>query len=88
MAHAISERQKLTPPQLGRLWGLDPNKIIRWILSGELRAINAAARASGRPRYLIDRADIAAFEHQRAVGAPQRAPRRKRKTAGVVEFIS
>ncbi len=33
----IATRTKLTPPELGRRWGLDPHKIVGWIRSGELR---------------------------------------------------
>ncbi len=32
-------RTKLTPPQLGKLWGISPDKIVAFIRSGELRAI-------------------------------------------------
>lgn len=78
MATAIAERQKLTPPQLARLWGVDPNKIIGFIKRGELRAMNAAANLGGRARYLIDVADIAEFEARRAVVPPAPITRRKK----------
>ena len=33
----FAERQKLTPPQLARLWGIDPHKIIQLDRRGELQ---------------------------------------------------
>jgi CHAT domain-containing protein len=88
-AERIAKRQKLTPPQMAAEYGVDPNKVIGWIVGGELRAINAAANLGGRPRYLIDRADIEAFESNRAVAQPAAAPRRKRSnlSAGLVRHF-
>jgi len=71
-------RAKLTPPQLARLWGISPDKVLNWIRSGELRAINVAATPGGRPRYLIDRTDVQAFETRRAVVAVIPLHRRKK----------
>ncbi|MGA2259562.1 MAG: helix-turn-helix domain-containing protein [Thermoguttaceae bacterium] len=75
-------RTKFSPPTLAARWGLDKAKIIGWIRSGELRAINAAAKRGGRPRYLIDVEDIQAFEQVREVlpACPQRRVRRNRHT--------
>ena len=85
MAKTLSlPRTKLTVPQLARQWGLDPHKVITWIKSGELRAINGAKDSNScRPRFLIDVADIAAFEQAREVipaCPPPRARRARRST--------
>ena len=70
--------QKMTPPKLAELWGVSPDKIIGFIRSGELRAIDISSnRGSVRPRYLIDKKDIESFELARAVVPP--APRTKRR---------
>jgi hypothetical protein len=45
-----TSRKKITPPQLAAQWGVDVAKIITWIRSGELRAINAATDRNGRAR--------------------------------------
>lgn len=85
MAYAkpISERTKLTPPQIAGLWGVSTEKVLVWITTGQLRAIDAASRRGERPRYLVDLKDLEAFERSRAVTPPtQPAPRRKR-SAGV-----
>ena len=67
------DRTKLTPPELARRWGVSPDKILAFIRSGELRAVNAAASPNGRPRWLIDLADLAVFE-QAAPRGPNRRP--------------
>lgn len=81
-------RTKVTPPKLARQWGISPDKLLGWIRSGELRAINAAARLGGRPKYLIDLADVAEFEERRVVQPPPKTPRRRQKPSGnVIKFF-
>ena len=74
---------------LARRWGISPCKILAWIRSGELPAINAATNRAGRPRYLIDIADLVIFENRRsAARPPPPSPRRKRKKfEDVIEFF-
>lgn len=80
--------QKLTPPQLAEQWGVSPDKIIGWIRSGELRAIDISTkRGSPRPRYLVDRRDIEAFELARAVIPPAPRQRRRRRDPAVKEYF-
>jgi hypothetical protein len=82
------ERTKLTPPQLARMWGVTTEKVVTWIKSGELAAIDASTRRNQRPRYLIDKRAVEAFELRRAVVPDSLpAPRSKRPTQGVVEFF-
>jgi hypothetical protein len=73
-------RTKYTPPELAALWGVAPEKIIAFITSGELRAIDASTRRGGRPRYLIDVKDVADFERRRSVQVPARPARRRRQS--------
>jgi excisionase family DNA binding protein len=70
MPAAETNRRKLTPPQLAKLWGISADKVLAWIQAGELRAIDVSTRRGGRPRWLIDVDDVAAFEVERA--APSR----------------
>lgn len=84
---AASRKTKLTPPELAKLWGIDVQKVLHWIKSGELRAINAATDRSGRPRYLIDISDLAAFEASRAVQPPTPRIRRQRADPNVIQFF-
>lgn len=82
-------RPKLSPPQLAALWGVSRHKIIGWIRSGELRAINAATNADGeRPRYLVDADAVAAFERARSVVEPKQPTKRRRpKPSNVVSYF-
>ncbi|MCA9265919.1 MAG: helix-turn-helix domain-containing protein [Planctomycetales bacterium] len=83
-------RTKLTPPVLAKQWGVSPDKVLNFIRSGELRAIDISSSRGVRPRYLIDVADIEAFENRRTVSAegPAKSTRRRgRKQARVREFF-
>jgi hypothetical protein len=84
-------RRKITPPQVAKLWGIDVNKVLHWIRSGQLKAINGARKASGtKPRYLIDIADLEAFERSRSAvtDATERPARMRRQgQAEVTEYF-
>jgi len=70
----------LTPPQVAKQLGVNPDKIRYWIISGELKASNIALTRNKRPQYVISEADLAAFlERREVVPAPAvvRKPRRK-----------
>ena len=74
-------RIKITPPMLAKRYGIHPDKVLTWINNGELRAFNAATAKDGRPRYLIDEDDVAAFEQSRSTvqtPTPKPAPRKRR----------
>jgi hypothetical protein len=88
MAPALPCRCKLTPPEVAQRFGIDPAKVLAWIRSGELRAMNAATTRSGRPRYLIDEADLAAFEMARSTTPAPKVQRKRRQPRGdVIEFF-
>lgn len=87
-ALAAAGRTKLTPPEIARRWGIKSQKVLAWIRSGELRAINAAERPEGRARYLVDVEDLAAFERRRRVIPPaKRIAKQKRKTTNIKEYF-
>lgn len=57
------EKQYLTPPDVARMWGVHLSKVMGFIESGELPAINMAKDAKGeRPRYRVRLSDIELFE--------------------------
>jgi hypothetical protein len=89
---AIVERTKVSVPHLAKEWGVSAAKITSFIRAGELRAINVSTSREQRPRYLIDRADIAAFEQARRVvpdGGQSTTQRlRRRAQPGVKEFFT
>lgn len=82
-----ADRTKIRPPELARQWGVGVHTVLDWIRSGQLRAIDVS-RAPGvcRPRYLIDRSDLAAFEQRRLAGPPPKVPRPPRDP-NVIKFI-
>ena len=83
-------RQKMSPPKLAKQWGVSPDKIIAFIKSGELPAIDVSTnRGSPRPRFLIDIADVEAFEMSRAVipPAPKTKRRRRRRDPAIREYF-
>jgi hypothetical protein len=87
----IVERRKVSVPHLAKEWGVAPAKVFAFIKSGELKAIDISTSRGQRPRYLIDRADIEAFEQSRQVipDAGESATRklRRRATGNVKEYF-
>jgi hypothetical protein len=87
----LIEKRKLTVPQVARLWGVSSHKVIHFIRTGELKAINLAASRTNRVRYSIDLADIEAFELSRQVvpdgGLSTTKRLRRRAAANVKEFF-
>ncbi len=79
-------RTKWTPPEIARRWGISPEKVVGWIRSGELKAMNAATRIGGRPRYLIDARDLEAFELRRSVAPKQPVRRQQHSSSGVTSY--
>ena len=89
-AYAELDRD-LSPPQLARIKGIESEKILAWIRSGELRAINLAFNPRGqRARWRIKVSDWLAFEERRAAKSPTKVSRRPRSTSTrhVTEFFT
>lgn len=79
---------KLTPPELAAQLGVSVDKILTWIHSGELRAVNLATRLGGRPRFRIDPADVAEFENRRVARPIPKTPKpRRRPCHDLIEFF-
>ncbi len=84
---AIASRY-LTPPQVAQRFGIDPSKVINWIRSGELHAINVSTSTGGRPRFRISPSDLAIFEAARSAAPMPKITRcRRRKQAGITEYF-
>lgn len=78
----------LTPPQVARQLGVRPDRIVRWIKSGELVGFNLAKRSSMRPRFRVSPTELALFlERRRANPSPKVVRQKRRKTANVIEFF-
>lgn len=75
-------RDTFSPPQLAKIWGIKPDKILAWIASGELRAINMATRRDGQPRWRIEASEAERFKLSRSSSPPPKPVRRKAALAG------
>jgi Helix-turn-helix domain len=65
--------------------GVDVMKILGWIRTGELAAINVSTDPSSRPRWRLSPEAIDEFLARRRAQQPVKT-QRKRKMAGVIEF--
>jgi len=85
-------RRNLTPPQIASRYGVATSKVIHWIVTGELAALNFARRGCIRPRYSVTPEALAAFEEARRVvpdgglSTTQRLRRRAQQN-GVKQFV-
>ena len=76
----------LTPPEVAKRYGVNASKVLGFIHSGELRAVNVAASTLGRARWRISPSDIAVFEQRRSAVAPPKT-RPRQKSVGIIEFF-
>jgi hypothetical protein len=77
----------LSPPAAARELGIDPVKIIAWIRSGELTAVDLSTRLGGRARWRISRESLDTFLANRACRPQMKAVRRKKRSSSVIEFF-
>jgi len=82
---ASDRTQMMTPPQLAERWGVDPDKVLRLIHSGQLRAINLAVNPRGRPRFRISDDAVRDFEAARSSQPPSPPARRRRRSATAIK---
>lgn len=76
-----------TPPQVAEDYGVDPHRVVAWIKSGKLHAINVSDGLQ-RPRYRISPEALVAFELARSAGPEPKVSRiRRHKPEGVIEFF-
>lgn len=54
-APQLNAQEWLTPPQVASERGIRTGKVLAWIASGQLVAVNHATRLGGRPRWRISR---------------------------------
>jgi hypothetical protein len=64
---------------VARRYRVSPDKVRAWIRRGDLRAVNTAALACARPRFVVTPEALAEFERGRACGLPPKPPRKRRQ---------
>lgn len=78
-----------TPPQIAERLKVAPERVIAWIRSGKLRAVNVGS-GQLKPRYRVAEDDLDALLRSLAVAPhtprPTRA-RRQRRPAGYIEYV-
>lgn len=80
--------KKLRPRQIAKEWGIRVATVLAWIRSGELPAIDVSAKPGvSKPRFLVDRAELEAFERRRSVRPPQQKRRRRPQPRDVIQFV-
>lgn len=82
----------LTPPQIARDRGIKTSKVLCWIRSGELLAVNLAEGRLGRPRWKVSVEALSAFDLARSSRAAiqptqKRSRPRRRADPEVIEFF-
>ena len=87
MSTAGVEREYLTPPEVGRLLGVSADKVLRWITSGELPAVDLSTRRGPRPRWHVSRAAMETFLLRRQSQPAAPIARRKKKREKKLRFF-
>ena len=78
----------LSPSDIAVSRGINVVKVLTWIKTGELRAINVATQTGLLPRWRISPAELEAFDAARAAVPQIPVTRRPRRKAGhVVEYF-
>jgi hypothetical protein len=75
-----------TVREFARRYRVGEDKVRDWIARGELRAVNTAAVACGKPRWVIPSEALTEFERRR-VGGPPPTPRRRRRPPALIDFF-
>ena len=77
----MSNERYITPPELAKQWGVASDKVLHLIHTGQLRAVNLACNAKGRPRWRIAVTEVERFEATRSNKPPVPRQRRRRTAA-------
>ena len=75
----------LTPPQIAKLLGINPDKVRKWIMSGEMRAANVSD-SDQRPRWRVHRDDFRECLAKRA-NRPTSVVRRRPRLSAIKQFV-
>jgi transposase len=75
-----------TPRDVAHLLRVGRSRVLTWIRSGELQAINTAPTRCGKPRFVVLPQQLAEFLRSHQATAPKSAPRRNRRTVLVDYF--
>jgi hypothetical protein len=77
----------VTPPEYAKQRRIDVHKVLAFIKTDQLKAVNFATTTGGPPRYRISPEAIALFEASRSTAPQPRITRTRRKNPNVTEFF-
>jgi hypothetical protein len=78
----MEEKLYMTPPALAKRWGCNCAKVLAFLDSGELKAINLAVNPNGqKKRWRIPILEVEIFEEKRSNQKPLPPQKRRRKKA-------
>ena len=73
-----SETDWLSPPQIAKMLGVKPDKVLYWIHTGKLQAVNVATQEGSRPQYMVTPAAFDLFKNRRTTQPPVKVKRARR----------
>ncbi len=78
-----------TPPQVAEQFGIDAAKVLGWIHSGQLIAVDVSAKRGGRPRWRISQSALDSFlaGRQSTPAAPITPKTRRSVQRAYKEFV-
>lgn len=76
----------MTPPAVARRLAIKPERVIEFVRSGELAAVNVARRGCRRPRFRISPDALARFEAARSGASPVALPRQRRRAQQTSDY--
>ena len=84
---ATIEKQFFSPPEVAELLSVGHDKILHWISSGQLAAVDVSTNRIQRPRWRIAKSALDDFLTRRSSAPPPKKTRRRpRQSAGVHEY--
>jgi hypothetical protein len=92
MSATLATTATISPAQFAERYGIGLKKVLAWLDSGELSAVNVGTGKT-KPRWRIRQIDIERFEARRANSPTPRLNRRRRtmeesRPAGWVDFFA
>lgn len=75
---AIADPDMLTPPQVAKRYGVSPDTVRAWIVSGNLRAVNVG-EGRQRPRYRVPAEALKELDAKRPARVAPKAPAQRRR---------
>ena len=80
---ALPASRGRTTAEVASYYRVGVGKVLAWIRSGQLVAVNTASTLCGRPRWIVTPQALADFEARRQSGPPPQPSRRSKRTAWI-----